>query len=195
MSAVPTTAWQAGFLQVLPVVQTHAKIQFRHMPAERRADAIQEAIAAACVSYQRLAAQGRLQVAHASTLATYAVRRVRNCRQVGSSQTSCDVMSPLAHRKHGFVGHSLRSRHDSVDLKPLLLEYRGFGPADVVAFRIDFEQWLKGLTRRDRRIISAFIRREGTSAVARRFNISEGRVSQLCRQYEQNWAAFQGQAA
>lgn len=74
MSAVPQTAgWQAGFLNLLPAVQTHAQIQFRHLPLEQREDAIQEAIASACVSYQILAAEGRLHVAHPGTLATFAV--------------------------------------------------------------------------------------------------------------------------
>ena len=34
--------WQAGFLNVLPAVKTHALIQFRHLPLERREDAIAE---------------------------------------------------------------------------------------------------------------------------------------------------------
>ena len=44
-----TTGWQRGFLRILPAVQTHAQIQFRNLPPHRREDAIQEAIASACV--------------------------------------------------------------------------------------------------------------------------------------------------
>ena len=66
MSAVPQVSgdWQAGFLAVLPAVQTHARIVFRKWPVEKRQEAVQEAIAAAAMAYQRLAAQGRLDVAH-----------------------------------------------------------------------------------------------------------------------------------
>ena len=85
MSSVPqlSQGWQAGFLSVLPTIETHAKIKFRKLPAERRQDAIQEAIATACVNYQLLAARGQLDVAHASTLADFAVRHVRGGRHVG----------------------------------------------------------------------------------------------------------------
>jgi hypothetical protein len=37
MSAIPqTSGWQAGFLTMLPAVQTHAKIKFRKLRAEQR---------------------------------------------------------------------------------------------------------------------------------------------------------------
>ena len=43
--------WQPAFLSVLPAVQSDAQIKFRKLSAQRREDAIQEAIASACVSY------------------------------------------------------------------------------------------------------------------------------------------------
>ena len=64
MSAVPqsSSAWQNGFLQILPAVKTHAQIQFRKLKAERREEAIQETIAAACMNYQIAVVQGKLDV-------------------------------------------------------------------------------------------------------------------------------------
>jgi transposase len=50
-------------------------------------------------------------------------------------------------------------------------------------------------SRRDRSIISALITGEHPSAVADRFGISRGRVSQLRRKYEQEWLNFQGEAS
>lgn len=44
-----STDWQAGFLSILPAVQTHARIRFSKLPADSREEAIQEAVAAACV--------------------------------------------------------------------------------------------------------------------------------------------------
>ena len=64
-----------------------------------------------------------------------------------------------------------------------------------MAFRIDFGRWLKGLSRRDRRIIAAFIRNERTMDVAEKFGVTQGRVSQLRRKYEREWSVFQRQAA
>ena len=44
MSAVPQSScdWQTGFLAVLPAVETHARIRFRRLNADRREEAIQE---------------------------------------------------------------------------------------------------------------------------------------------------------
>ena len=96
MSAFTSTGWQAGFLNVLPAVQTHAQIQFRNLPLEQREDLIQECIASACVAYQRLAAQGKLHLACSSSLATYAVKQARGGRHVGGHQDAArDIMSPV----------------------------------------------------------------------------------------------------
>jgi hypothetical protein len=196
MSAIPLSdlaragQWQEGFLRVLPAIQTHAEIQFRRLSAERRADAIQEAIASACVSYQILAAKGRLHVAHPATLANYAVKRAGSGRHVGGHRNSQDVMSLLARRKHGFSVRSLSRRHDSAGMEPLVLEERGFGPADVAAFNIDFADWLRSRTHRERRIIRRLASGDRTTAVADRFGLSLGRVSQLRRQFEKSWEQF-----
>ena len=193
-----TCGWQAGFLQVLPAVQTHAQIQFRHLPLVHRQEAIQEAIAAACVSYQRLAAQGRLHVAHPGTLATYAVNHVRNGRHVGGSQDAArDVLSPACRRRHGVRVQSYdvrRSKRDGNDWKRLVIADRHDPIPDTVAFRIDFEQWLQTLLRRDRKMIKAFVKGNGTFAVASCFAMSPARVSQLRREYQLAWQRFQGEA-
>src|SRR5665213_3453085 len=104
MSTITHSGWQAGFLNILPAVRTHAKIQFRKLPAERREDAVQEAVAAACVSYQELAARGQLDVAHPGTVADFAVRRVKSGRHVGGNQDAAkDVMSPICQERHGVI--------------------------------------------------------------------------------------------
>ena len=50
------------------------------------------------------------------------------------------------------------------------------------------------LTDRDREIICAFSGGDTTKAVAERFGLSEGRVSQLRRKFERLWRGFQGEA-
>jgi len=203
MSAFTSNGWQAGFLQVMPAVETHAKIQFRFLPAEQRAELIQESIASACLAYQKLAAQGRLHVARPSTLATFAVRQAHSGRHVGGRLDGAqDVMSLRCQRRHGLQVFSYqrypflaRSGRGDAGWRQLTIADRKDPIPDTVAFRIDFGQWLKTLTRRDRRIIAAFLRSEGTMDVAARFAVSPGRISQLRRQYERQWATFQRQAA
>lgn len=190
------TDWQAGFLDVLPAIRTHAQIQFRRWPRERREDAVQEAIASACASYHGLAAAGRCHVAHPSTLAAFAVKHVRAGRHVGGSQDRArDAMSAVAQRRHRFTTSSYCDGRDSDGLLQITIADRRTPVPDLAAFRIDFACWLRTLTRRDRRVVLALASGERTSAVAERFTISAARVSQLRRRYERAWAVFQGQPA
>lgn len=189
--------WQAGFLSLLPAVRTHAQIQFRKLPPLRREEAIQEAIASACVSYQILAAKGRLHEAHPGTIADYAVCHVRNCRHVGGHQDGArDVMSPVAQRRHGIQVKCLHLRPSGggcYGWKQMVTADRNASIPDLAAFRIDFGRWLRMLAKRDRKIISALVSGERALAVAGRFGISAGRVSQLRRRYERDWRIFQGE--
>ena len=52
--------------------------------------------------------------------------------------------------------------------------------SDIVAFRVDFADWLKSLRRRDRRIAQSLALGNCTGDVAKRFKVSAGRVSQCC---------------
>jgi hypothetical protein len=199
MSAVPHhSGWQADFLTLLPTVQSQANLHFRGLPAERRADAVQEAIACACVSYQQLVVQGRLHVAHPSTLAKFAIRFARAGRHVGGHQDKAkDVLSPACQRQ-GRVRvvstHVPQVDGDSSDWKPLAVADRKASIPDTAAFRIDFEQWLSTLPRRDRRIIAMLITGEQSRVVAKRCAMSAGRISQLRKRYERQWQAFHGES-
>ncbi len=165
MSAVPQSScnWQSGFLAVLPAVVTHARIRFRRLNADRREEAIQETIAAACLNFQLAAAQGKLNVVRPSCLADFAVRHTRTGRHVGSAEDAArDVLSPSCHRRHQVKVVSYdRDRlpaglRDGTDgWKRIAVEDRRAGIPDLAAFRIDFAGWLQTLTRRDRRIICA----------------------------------------
>lgn len=186
-------------MSVLPDVQRRAEIRFRKLRAERREEAIQEAIASACVAYQLLAAQGKLGLAHPSTLADFAARHVANGRHVGGRQDgAADPLSPLCHRRHHVTVQSYHAPNagGSTDgWRQVAIADRRASIPDVAAFRIDFGRWLQTLNRRDRRIIAAFVGGERTAAVAARFGITAGRVSQLRRKYETAWRIFQGEMA
>jgi len=201
MTTVPQSScdWQTGFLAVLSTVETHARIRFRRLNADRREEAIQETIAAACMNFQLAAAQGNLNVVHPSTLADFAVRHTRTGRHVGCAQDAArDVMSPACHRRYGVrVSRFFESR--SADIangwQQAVIADRKVPVPDLAAFRIDFAGWLQTLTDRDREIICAFSGGDSTKAVAERFGLSEGRVSQLRRKFERLWLAFQGECA
>ncbi len=190
--------WQQGFLKVLPAVQQHARVRFRRLAAERREEAIQETIAAACVNFQLAAAHGKLNVVRPGTLADFAVRHVRTGRHVGGSQNAArDVMSPACQRRHGvrvtrYFEH--RSAIGADGWRQVVLADRKVPVPDLAALRLDFGRWFEMCSRRDQSIISALIAGEHPSTIADRFAISRGRVSQLRRRYEREWMDFQGEA-
>jgi len=197
MSSLPhTSGWQAGFLNILPAVQTHAQIRFRKLPAAKREEAIQETVAAACVQYQLEAAHGWLYAVCPSTLADFAVRHVRTGRHVGGCHDRVnDVLSPTCHRRHGVKVHGYPAAScggTDVWLQKALSDRRVPVP-DLAAFRIDYARWLKTLCHRDRRIIAALVDGHGTGYVADRFGVTAGRISQLRRKSLHLWMGFHGE--
>ena len=184
-------AWQAGFLAVMPAIQSHARSKFRFLNPEQRQDAIQEAVAAACVSYQRLAVRGLLHLATLGSLLAFSVRHVRGHRHVGGVQeTLNDLLSPVAQHRHGI---QVRHPDEDGEWMAVIVPDRRTSVPDRAAFRIDFARWLKTQGRRDRRIINTLVRGERTRAVAERFDITPGRVSQLRRRFQADWRRFQGE--
>jgi len=183
----------------MPAVETHARIRFRRLTADRREEAIQESIAAACVNFQLAAAQGKLNVVRPGSLADYAVRHARTGRHVGASQDSVrDVKTVTCQRRHGvrvnrYLEH--RSTCGTDGWRQMVLADRRVPVPDLAAFSIDFDSWFEKFSRRDRSIISALIAGDHPSTVADRFGITRGRVSQLRRRYERAWMEFQGEGA
>jgi hypothetical protein len=69
---------------------------------------------------------------------------------------------------------------------------RGLPVPKVVAFRVDFKDWLKSLSGRDRRIAKYVSLTYRTRDAASKFNVSDGRISQLRRGFFHNWRRFVG---
>ena len=189
-STVP--AWHATFVTMLPAIARHAKIAFRHLRSpEAREEAIQEVICNACCAVARLAELGKLDLAYASVLARFGVAQTRDGRKVGCKLNIGDVMSPYCQRLKDVVVERL-DRHDDEEnaWAEIAVEDKTTGPADIVAFRCDFSDWLACLSRRDRRIAKSLAIGNRTSDVAKRFDVSAGRVSQLRRELAAAWREF-----
>jgi hypothetical protein len=124
----------------MPAIKTHLKFQLRRLPAERREEATQEAIASACASYRLLAAKGRLADAHPSTLAGFAVNHVLNRRHVGGSQDAArGAMSVIAQARHRFRVISYdRHRKNTGEWEQMALEDRKTSVPDLACFRVDY---------------------------------------------------------
>lgn len=188
-------AWQAGFLQLMPDICRHLRYAFRGLRAERREEAVQEAIANAVVAYRRLAESGRTDVAYATPLARYAVRQVCSGRQVANSLNAYETLSRYAQRKAGFSVARL-SQPDATEgtWKELLVADRRATPAELAASRLDFAAWWRRLPRRKRRIAAALAAGATTSEAARAFKLTAGRISQLRRELHISWQTFHGES-
>jgi hypothetical protein len=179
-----SATWQAGFLEMLPMIEQRARVAFRDLDAEAQQDAVGEVVANAMCAYRRLHERGELQRAFASALARYAIIQYWDGRRVGTQQCSRDVFSPKAEKKAGYEVLSLDLRMEC------LIDNRRTPIPDQIAFHLDFPLWLASQTPRNRRIAERLLFGGSTGEVAREFNISSPRVSQLRREFAESWYAF-----
>ena len=189
-------AWHAGFLAILPSIRRKARIAFHHLKPEAREDAVQEAVANACLAYARLAERGKLDAAHPAVLARYAVAQVNDGRRVGSRLNVREVLSRYARQRKGFHVERL-DRFDTEEdaWQEIIVEDRKAGPAEIVRVRVDFGDWLQTLSGRNRRLALFLALGHQTTAAANRFGVGLGRISQLRRALARSWGAFIGEPA
>jgi hypothetical protein len=192
--AVPV--WHPEFLaHVLPAVEAVARTRFRDLPSVDREEATAEAVAGALVSFVRLIRRGRKPTVFAGRLAVIAVLRVMAGRLTSTSDNSQDAMSRLARQRRGFTVERLPdSTQAESDWEAILVDDGKCSPAELAASRIDFADWLGRMSRRRRKIAEALAAGFRTEEVARLFNLSRGRISQLRRELEANWREFQHEA-
>jgi len=187
-------AWHATFLAMVPKIESHAKRAFRYLNAEARTEAVEEVHCRACAAFARLVELNKIELAYPSVLARFAVAQTKDGRKLGGRLNVHDVSSPYCQREKGITLARL-DKFDSQDEAWLevLLEDRRAGPAEVAAIRIDFSAWLRSLPHRLRKIATFLAGGETTTAAAKRFRVSPGRISQLRQQLLHAWQRFQGE--
>jgi len=181
-------AWHAGFLAMLPAIRCHLRVAFRDLDPEARGEAVQEGICNAMIAYLRLYERGKLDRAYPSPLAIFAARQVRDGRKVGGNLNIKDVSSAYCRRlKHVTLERLDKWDRDEEEWLEIVVEDRNATPADVVRVRLDFAAWLKTLPRRDRKVALDLARGNRTGEVARRYDLSDGRISQLRKEMHLSW--------
>ena len=146
---------------------------------------------------RRLRERGKDPNGFVSAIASYAARAARSGRTVCGQQKAKDVLSPLAQQRHGFYVGKLPDFETLVGnpLFEALCDNTVTPPDEQVAFRIDFPCWVAGYDERKRRIIRLMMTGEPTQTVARRLQLSPARVSQLRREFKDEWDRFTGVCA
>jgi hypothetical protein len=187
--------WHAQFLTMLPQITTHARIAFRGLPPEAKAEKIQAVVCNALVAFVHLVRRGKAAIAYAGPLARFGVMQVRAGRQVGTNLNIHDLSSEYAQRMKGICLERL-DKYDREEecWQEVLIPDRTCTPADLAASRIDFPAWLRTLKFRDRKVALKLAAGEPTSRVAKMFRLSDGRVSQLRGELHTAWRRFHGEA-
>jgi hypothetical protein len=185
----------AAFLAILPRIELHGRVYFRHVRCpHRRADCVAEMVALCWKWYLRLVERGKDPALFPTTLATYAARHVRSGRRLCGQEKGKDALSPVAQTRHDFVVEKLPD-HSTLSANPFaeaLRDNTRTPPPEQAAFRIDFPAWLQTLTGRERRLIRAMAENERTLDLSRQFELSPARVSQLRRELHDDWRRFLG---
>jgi hypothetical protein len=189
--------WHEGFLKMLPTIQTCARLAFRSLKPELRAERTQEVVCNALCAYFRLYQLGKVDLAYPTVLARYGVAQVKEGRRVGGHLNIQDVSSEYCQQQKSIVINRLDHFDDEENAwqEAVIQDTRAAPVPDIVSFRIDFAEWLALLPRRYRRIAQTLAAGNTTGEVARRFDVSDGRISQLRRKLESAWQAFQGEVS
>jgi hypothetical protein len=206
-TSVPSTGELLGarFLVLLPRIELHARIYYRFLKSDHKEEAVAETVALAWHWFLRLTARGKDATQFVSALASYAARAVLSGRRLCGQLPASDVLSEVAQRRHGFTvqalpqstRHPFQEVHTCVDgqrhidaMEEMLHDNTVTPPPDQVVFRLDFRDWRRTRTCRDRRILDDLMVGERTSAVARKYGLTPSRVSQLRREFRADWEAF-----
>lgn len=188
-----TAVIQHAFVAIMPRIVLHARISFRHMRCnDTRENAIAETVALTWKWFIGLVHQGKHPEEFVSVMAAYAARAVKSGRRLCGQEKAKDVLSPLAQNRRGFTV-SPYPETGTLSGNPFdeaLLDNTQTPIPDQVSFRLDFPAWLTTRTERDRLIISEFMVGERTLEVSQKFRVSQPRISQLRREYLEDWSAF-----
>jgi hypothetical protein len=193
------------FLKLLPRIEVHGKIYFRHKKGEEKAEALQEMRALAWKWFQREVRNGKDPANFMFNFTRFLVLAVNAGRGVVGMQKTKDVMSPRCQRERGFrvepLPSSPRAAHESLyssvhgqddqdAFEERLRDNMQSPVPDQVAFRIDFPEWMRTWSDRDRRIIHNMSMGEPTFDLAQKFGCSPARISQKRNEYREDWERF-----
>jgi hypothetical protein len=185
----------AGFLALLPQLRACAEFAARHRRGPDREDAVAEVLALCWAWYVRLVLRGKDPSRFPTALADFAGKQVRCGRGLCGLRGTKDVLSPLARARHGFTVRPLVQdcRREPSPFEEALHDNTQTPVPEQVSFRLDFPQWHSSRCERDRRLIDELMAGERALDVADRYGLTPGRVSQLRREFHQDWLRFCGE--
>src|SRR5262249_22789177 len=143
--------------------------------------------------FLRLVAKGKDAAAFPATIAAFAARAVRSGRRLCGQEKAKDVLSPRAQQRKHFAVQSLPDQDSGGADNGTIAARRDntkSPPDEQAAFRIDFPDWLTRLGDRNGRIAWDMALGERTRELADRYGTSQARISQLRREFLEDWRRF-----
>src|ERR1700676_518198 len=202
----PIEHLHSRFMKLVPRIEMHARIYFRDLKCQaKKDDAIAETIAIAWKWFLSLAERGKDPSNFVVAFVSLAARSVKSGRRICGQEKAKDVMSSQAQQRHGFKVESLPvstcapleslysmpQGQEKQDIFEERLQDNTQTPVpDQAAFRCDFPMWRLSRTDRDRRVIDDLGMGERTLDVSKKYGISPGRISQLRRDFMDDWQRF-----
>jgi len=186
---------QAAFEAALSRILRIARFRFRQVPCPHsREDAICETVALCWVWYIRLVQKGRNPAEFISALARYGVRAVNSGRRACGQESANDCLSrhcqqlrqPMSNRQPG-----TRILDENV-LEEALCDNTQTPVPDQVQFRCDFGEWEHRLPAVKQRLVKGLALGHRTKDLAAEFGLTSGRISQLRKEFSEDYSTFCG---
>jgi DNA-binding NarL/FixJ family response regulator len=178
----------AVFMSLVPRLETHARVRFRHLNATDREEAVADVVAYGFASFLRLKERGKDPAAFPAVFAHFVARAVANGRGVVPRFSARDLLGRLLGER--VTVYKLDDpMPDGGWWRDLALDRR-VRVDEQAAFNIDFPAWLATLSAVKRRVAELLARGHATDEAADRTGLSAGRVSQLRRELADSWFDF-----
>jgi hypothetical protein len=179
-----------SFMALLAKMNPHFKFfaeRVRRRKGVEVEDVMQELTGFALVNYISLVRRGK-EVFY-SPILKYAILRYKEGRRFAGSST-IDVTSErtqtMGRSEVCCFSQIIDEGKDTMDF----MEDRRTNVAGSAQFKLDFEEWLRRQTPRDRKIILDLMVGETTGDVAKKYGVSAGLISQYRKRYGNNWNAY-----
>jgi hypothetical protein len=183
----------AAFVSLLPRLQTHARVRFRHLDPVDREEAVADVVAYGFLSFLRLRRRGKDPTAFPAVFAHFVASAVSNGRGIVRRRSARDLMCARPRGERVTVHRLNDPRPGGGWWRDAALDRR-VRVDDQATFNLDFPAWLAALPALKRRVAGLLARGHGTEDAASRTGLSAGRVSQLRRELADSWAAFHAES-
>ncbi len=179
---------QDRFLKLLPRIELHGRIVFRHLKCRHlRAEAVAEMVALAWKWFVRLAQRDKDAAEFVVSFCRFAGFAVLSGRRLCGREKVKEVLSSRAQREQRFAVEKLP---DQDTFAEALADNRITPPPEAAAFRIDFPCWLTTWSERDRHMIQDMALGERTLDLSRKYGCSPSRICQKRQQFHDDWERY-----